>query len=51
MTVKLVLMESELVWVRVHKVKELAKEEAKLKRKFEKEQRIVRKITQEYQVQ
>ena len=44
-------MEEELVRERVRKVKELAQKEAKMKREFEREQRLVRKITQECQVQ
>ena len=50
-TLRLALMEEELVRERIRKVKELAQEEAKMRREFEREQRMVHKITQECQVQ
>lgn len=43
-------MKEELVRKRMNEQKELAKEEVKLKREFEKEQRIMRKVMQERQV-
>ena len=50
-TDRLVLLEEELIQERIHEQKKLAKEEVKLKREFEREQRLVRKVTQERQVQ
>ena len=47
---RLVLLEEELVRERICEQKELAREEDKLKREFEKEERILHKLTQEHQV-
>ena len=43
-------MKEELVRKRMNEQKELAKEEVKLKRQFEKEQRVLPKVTQDYKV-
>ena len=43
-------MKEELVRRRMNEQKELAKEEVKLKREFEKEQRVLQKVTQDYKV-
>ena len=50
MTVRLVVMGEELAQERNDKKEALAKEESKLKKEFEKEQRIMKNIIQECQV-